>query len=210
MLETIRQFIYQVYDIPSLIAWGGYAVLFAIVFAETGLMVGFFLPGDSLLVTAGLFAAKGDLNIIWLIVLLSIAAIVGDSTGYWIGRKAGQTLYRREDSFFFRKAHLLKAKAFYEKHGGKTIVLARFVPIVRTFAPVVAGAAEMNYKTFLSFNIFGGVFWITSMSLAGYYLGKIIPNIDKNIEIVVLIIIVLSFLPLVWEWYKSRKDKQNR
>lgn len=174
---------------------GGLIGLVLIVFAETGLMVGFFLPGDSLLVTAGLFAAKGDLNIVWLNVALIAAAIVGDATGYWIGRRAGHALYNRPNSFFFRKQHLVKTHEFYERHGGKTIIIARFVPIIRTFAPVVAGAAEMTYRQFAIYNIVGGIGWVLSMTLTGYFLGRAVPDIDKHIHIVVAVVIFLSLLP---------------
>jgi membrane-associated protein len=174
---------------------GGLIGLVAIVFAETGLMVGFFLPGDSLLVTAGLFAAKGDLNIVWLNLAVIAAAIVGDATGYWIGRRAGKALYSRPNSFFFRKQHLVKTHEFYERHGGKTIVIARFVPIIRTFAPVVAGAAEMTYRQFAVYNVLGGIGWVLSMTLTGYFLGRAVPDIDKNIHIVVAVVIFLSLLP---------------
>ena len=204
MLTAIREWIHIIYDVPTLIAYGGMFILFVIIFAETGLMVGFFLPGDSLLVTAGLFAAKGDLIVFWLIVVLSIAAILGDSTGYWIGKTAGPAIYKKEDSRFFKKSHLKKAEQFYIRHGGKTIILARFVPIIRTFAPVVAGAASMDYKRFVSFNIFGGILWVASMSLIGYYLGRI-PGIDKNIDIVVIIVIFLSFLPIIFEWWRNKR-----
>ena len=166
-MDLIQEFFRRVYNVPELIRMGGLIGLVLIVFAETGLMVGFFLPGDSLLVTAGLFAAKGDLNIVWLNLALIAAAIVGDATGYWIGRRAGKALYSRPDSFFFRKQHLIKTHEFYEKHGGKTIVIARFVPIIRTFAPVVAGAAEMTYRQFAMYNILGGIGWVLSMTLIG-------------------------------------------
>jgi len=166
----------------------------AIVFAETGLMVGFFLPGDSLLVTAGVFAASGQLDIVWLNALLITAAIVGDTVGYWIGRKAGPALFNRPRSRFFNPAHLRRAHDFYEKHGGKTIILARFMPIVRTFAPVVAGMGQMNYRRFIAFNVFGGMGWVLSMTLIGYYLGHF-AWVRKNIEIVILIVVFLSILP---------------
>jgi len=194
-VELIQELFRRLYNVPELIRMGGLIGLVAVVFAETGLMVGFFLPGDSLLVTAGLFAAKGDLNIVWLNLALMAAAIVGDATGYWIGRRAGQALYSRPNSFFFRKQHLVKTHEFYEKHGGKTIVIARFVPIIRTFAPVVAGAAEMTYRQFALYNIAGGIGWVASMTLIGYFLGRAIPDIDKHIHIVVAVVIFLSLLP---------------
>jgi membrane-associated protein len=194
-LELIQELFRRLYNVPELIRMGGLVGLVAVVFAETGLMVGFFLPGDSLLVTAGLFAAKGDLNIVWLNLALMAAAIAGDATGYWIGRRAGQALYSRPNSFFFRKQHLVKTHEFYEKHGGKTIVIARFVPIIRTFAPVVAGAAEMTYRQFAVYNVAGGIGWVASMTLTGYFLGRAIPDIDKHVHIVVAVVILLSLLP---------------
>ena len=194
-MELIQEFFRRIYNVPELIRMGGLIGLVVVVFAETGLMVGFFLPGDSLLVTAGLFAAKGDLNIVWLNLAVMAAAILGDATGYWIGRRAGHALYSRPNSFFFRKQHLVKTHEFYEKHGGKTIVIARFVPIIRTFAPVVAGAAEMGYRQFATYNIVGGIGWVASMTLTGYFLGRAVPDIDKHIHIVVAVVIFLSLLP---------------
>jgi len=193
-----------VYNVPELIRWGGYVGLVCIVFAETGLLVGFFLPGDSLLVIAGTFAAKGDLNIVVLIVLLPIAAIVGNAVGYWIGNRSGQALYSRPNSFFFRRHHLLKTQAFYEKHGGKTIILAQFMPIIRTFAPVVAGVAGMTYRRFATFNIVGGVLWVVSMSMTGFLLGRVVPDIDRHIHIVVAVVIFLSLLPGIIAYLRER------
>ena len=192
------------YSLLDLIRWGGYVVLVAIVFTETGLLVGLFLPGDSLLVVAGLIAASGGLDIWILNALLIPSAIIGDSVGYSIGFKAGRALFARENSFFFRKDHLLRTKAFYEKYGGKTIVLARFIPIIRTFAPVVAGVAEMAYKRFLFFNVFGGAFWVLSMTLIGFFLGQTIPDIERKIHFVVAIVIVLSVLPIAHEIWRAR------
>jgi membrane-associated protein len=174
---------------------------------ETGLFFGFFLPGDSLLVTAGVLAAGGFLNLAPLLILVSLCAVVGDQLGYVIGRRAGQTLYRREDSFFFKKKHLERAHDFYEKYGGKTIVLARFVPIVRTFSAPVAGAARMNYRRFLSIDIFGGVLWVWSMVLIGYSLGSAIPNVDKHLHIVIAIVVFLSILPGIIGALRQRRQK---
>jgi len=180
-----------------------------IVFAETGLLVGFFLPGDSLLVTAGLFAARGDLDLGWLIVWTMIAAVTGDATGYYIGHKAGQALYSRPNSFFFRRQHLIRTHEFYERHGGKTIIIARFIPIVRTFAPVVAGAAEMTYRSFATYNIVGGILWVNSMVLVGYYLGLAIPDIESRIHLVVAVVIFLSLLPPIIAWLRSKLGKPS-
>lgn len=199
----------QLDSLQDLIRWGGYAVLFLIVFAETGLLIGFFLPGDSLLVTAGLLAALEDsLNIGRLNILLCIAAIAGDSVGYAIGYHVGPKIFRKEDSFFFHKDHLMRAQRFYEKYGAKTIVLARFIPIVRTFAPTVAGAGKMSYKRFVLYNIAGGIGWVVSMTLAGYYLGRVIPDIEKKIHWVIAGVIFLSFVPILREILASRKRKK--
>lgn len=191
-------------DLPTLIKWGGYVGLTIIVFTETGLLIGFFLPGDSLLVTAGLLASQGFLNVYVMGALLTVAAIAGDSVGYSIGRAAGPRLFKREDSFFFNKKHLYRAHDFYIRHGGKTIVIARFVPILRTFAPVVAGAADMPYRRFIYFNIVGGVAWIWSMLMVGYVLGRYIPGIEHNIDLVIIAVIALSLVPILVEYLKSR------
>lgn len=205
MLEVIQEFFRTVYNVPELIRLGGLAGLILIVFAETGLMVGFFLPGDSLLITAGIFAARGDLDITWLNLALIAAAIAGDATGYWIGYRAGQALYRRPNSFFFRREHLIRTHEFYEKHGGKTIVIARFMPILRTFAPVVAGAASMTYRRFASYNVVGGIGWVTSMTLTGFFLGRTLPDIDQHIHLLVAAVIFLSLLPGIVAWARSRR-----
>jgi membrane-associated protein len=204
MFDSLWQLFHTIYDVEGIIRWGGLLVLVAIVFAETGLMVGFFLPGDSLLVTAGVLAAAGHLNIWTLLLAVTAAAIVGDQLGYYIGYRTGPRLFRREDSLLFRRAHLLRAKRFYEKHGGKTIILARFIPIIRTFAPVVAGVGEMEYRRFVSFNVIGGFLWVWSMSLLGYLLGSAVPDIERNIHIVIVVVIVLSLLPAVIEYVRSR------
>ncbi|RPJ71128.1 MAG: DedA family protein [Acidobacteria bacterium] len=203
-VELIQQFFSTVYNVPELIRLVGLVGLVCIVFAETGLMVGFFLPGDSLLVTAGLFAARGDLDIAWLIPCLLAAAVAGNATGYYIGRRAGRALYSRPNSFFFRRQHLIRTHEFYERHGGKTIVLAQFMPIVRTFAPVVAGAADMTYRRFATFNVVGAILWITSMTLTGYYLGLAIPGIEERIHIIVAVVIFLSLLPGIIAYLRSK------
>ena len=179
LIAWVESFFRTVYNVPELIRIAGLLGLIVIVFAETGLMVGFFLPGDSLLITAGLFAAKGDLNIWTLNIALVLAAIIGDATGYYIGRRTGQALYSRPNSLLFRRDHLIKTHEFYEKHGGKTIIIARFMPIVRTFAPVVAGAADMTYRNFAVYNIIGAVLWVLSMTLTGYFLGAMVPDIEQ-------------------------------
>jgi membrane-associated protein len=196
--------------LEEIIAWGGYIGLFGIIFSETGLLVGFFLPGDSLLVTAGLFAARGELNIAILVPLLCVAAIAGNSSGYFIGHKAGQALYNRPQTRWFRRDHLIKTHEFYEKYGGITIVLAQFMPFARTFAPVVAGIAEMKYRRFISFNVGGAIVWITSMTLLGYFLGRSIPGIEKRIEYVIAIVIFVSVLPLLYKYVRHRWSKSNK
>jgi membrane-associated protein len=193
------------YALDDLVRWGGYVVLVAIVFVETGLLVGFFLPGDSLLITAGLVAATGALNIWWLNVLLVAAAIVGDSVGYAIGWRAGPRLFTRPKSLLFNPRHIDRTRAFYARHGAKTIVIARFVPIVRTFAPVVAGVGQMEYRRFLFYNVAGGVGWVTSMTWAGYLLGRTVPNINEQIHVVVIIVILLSLIPIVVELVRERR-----
>jgi membrane-associated protein len=189
---------------------GGYIALFLIIFAETGLLIGFFLPGDSLLVTTGLLIATGvvDLNIYFLNVLLISAAIIGDALGYYIGKKMGHKLYDKPDGKIFKKEHIIKTHEFYEKHGGKTIIIARFIPIVRTFAPVVAGAADMTYKKFATFNIIGGVLWITSTTFLGYILGNTIPNITSYLHYIIGAVIILSILPPIIEILKERKKRR--
>jgi len=204
-METLINLFHQLSDLPALIKWGGYIGVTAIIFTETGLLIGFFLPGDSLLVTAGLLGSQGFLNVYYLGALCTVAAIVGDSVGYAIGRASGPRIFTREDSFFFNKKHLYRAHQFYEKHGGKTIVLARFMPIVRTFAPVVAGAADMRYRDFIFYNILGGFLWIWSMLFTGYFLGRYVPGIDKHIEKVIIIVIFLSILPGIIGWIRERK-----
>jgi membrane-associated protein len=206
-LESIFEFLralYQPEKLMELIRSGGYVVLSAIVFAETGLFIGFFLPGDSLLFTAGLIASQGFFNVFYLMIVLSLMAIVGDAVGYGIGFKAGTALYKRPDTLWFRRKHLLYAKEFYEEHGGKAIFLARFVPFARTFAPVVAGIAQMSYPRFASYNVFGGIFWVCSMTSAGFFLGSF-PWVRHNLEKVVLLIVFVSVLPIVVEYLRNRK-----
>ena len=181
----------------------------AIVFAETGLFVGFFLPGDSLLVTAGVFAGAGHLKLAWLLSLVTLCAITGDQVGYLIGWRAGQTLYQRKDSRFFKRKHLDRAHEFYERNGGKTIILARFLPIVRTFCPPVAGAAKMNYAQYLLYDIAGGICWVWSMILLGFTLGRTIPNVDKRIHYIIAAVIVVSFMPAAYQAWKSRRLKTS-
>ena len=195
------------HSLDELVRWGGYLVLAAIVFTETGLLVGFFLPGDSLLITAGLVAATGQLNVWWLNAILIVAAVVGDSVGYAIGRRAGPRLFTRPKSLLFNPRHIERTRAFYARHGAKTIVIARFVPIVRTFAPVVAGVGEMEYRKFVFYNIAGGVGWVTSITWAGYLLGQAVPNISDHIHVVVVTVILLSLIPIAVELVRERRRR---
>jgi len=193
------------YSLDALIQWGGYALLVAIVFAETGLLIGCFLPGDSLLITAGLLAAGGHLNIWWLNGLLIAAAIVGDSVGYAIGVRLGPRIFTREKSLLFNPKHVERTHRFYEKYGPTTIVIARFVPIIRTFAPVLAGVGTMQYRRFLFYNMAGGIGWVASMTWVGYWLARIFPAIFARIHILVIVIIVLSCVPIAVEIYRERR-----
>lgn len=206
-MDSLIDLLHRLRDLRALVQWAGYVGLTIIIFAETGLLIGFFLPGDSLLVTAGLLASQPGfgLNVYLLGLILSVAAIVGDSVGYAIGRATGPRIFTREDSLLFNRKHLLRAHAFYEKHGGKTIVLARFMPIIRTFAPVVAGVGEMEYRSFLAFNVIGGLLWVWSMLFTGYFLGRYVPGIDRHIELVIIIVIFLSILPGIIGWWRERR-----
>lgn len=208
-MEFIKEFFEKLSDIQALVAWAGYFGLFIIVFSETGLLVGFFLPGDSLLFTAGLFAAQGVFNIFELNLLLVTAAITGDAAGYYIGKKGGHALYAKEDSRFFKKKHLIATKEFYDKYGGFTIIAARWMPFARTFAPVVAGIAEMKYTKFATYNIVGGVTWVITMTSAGYFLGQTFPWVTKNIEVVILIIIFISVLPGIIKYLQIKYGKYS-
>lgn len=195
------------FDLVALIKAVGYIGVAGMVFAESGLLIGFFLPGDSLLFTAGFLASQGFLSIWILAPLAFIAAVVGDAVGYSFGRRVGRTLFRREESMFFKPAHLERAEAFFERHGGKAIVLARFLPIVRTFTPIVAGAGRMRYPRFAVFNIAGGLLWAVGVSLAGYFLGSAIPNIDRYLLPIILIIIVISVAPTaIHVWRENRSE----
>lgn len=204
-MEFLSEFFEKLHKLDDLIRWGGYTVLAIIVFAETGLLIGFFLPGDSLLVTAGLFAGKGDLDIFVLFFLLSAMAIIGDALGYWIGRTTGSRIFSREKSLLFAKDHLLAARAFFDKHGNKTIIIARFMPIIRTFAPVVAGVGEMPYSRFFFYNVFGGILWVGSMLSVGYFLGRTIPHIEEKIHYIIVVIVLLSILPGIIEFIRHKR-----
>ena len=187
-----------------LTGWLGYGLLAFIVFAETGLLVGLFLPGDSLLFTVGVVAGAGDLDIVKISALLVVASIAGDQSGYFLGRRTGPSIFSRPDSRVFKQAHITRTQAFYAKHGGKTLIYAKFVPIVRTFAPFMAGVGRMPYSRFVSFNIFGGLGWVLSMTFAGYFLGGV-PLVRKHFESVVLLIVVASLLPIGIQYWHSRR-----
>jgi len=205
-MQSLLDLFHQLTNVRELVRVGGYVGLTAIIFAETGLLVGFFLPGDSLIVTAGLLSAQPQfgLNVYVLGVLLTLAAIIGNTVGYAIGRASGPRLFTRDDSLLFKKKHLYRAHDFYEKHGGKTLIIARFMPIVRTFVPVVAGLANMPLKAYTAYNVLGAVAWIWSMLFIGHVLGRMIPGIDKHIEPVILIVIALSLLPGLISWRRER------
>jgi membrane-associated protein len=191
-------------DVSGLVQAAGYTGMAVIIFAETGLLIGFFLPGDSLLVSAGLLGSQGYIDVWLLGLILSVAAVAGDTVGYAIGKATGHHLFTREDSLLFNRKHLIKAHQFYERHGGKTILIARFMPIIRTFAPVVAGMGEMQYSRFIAYNVVGGVAWVWSMLLLGYSLGRTFPGVAKHIELIILIIVFLSILPAIIARYRAR------
>jgi membrane-associated protein len=209
LLEYIRHLLHSIYDVEGIIRTGGPLLVCVIIFIETGFFVGFFLPGDSLLVAAGVFSAAGVIPLRWILIPGMLCAIVGDQIGYWIGRAAGSALYRREDSLFFHKRHLQRAHDFYETYGGKTVILARFIPIIRTFCPPVAGAARMPYYRYLIYDIFGGTFWVGSMILGGYSLGRSVPNISQRIHYVIAIVIFLSLLPAIISALRARRSASS-
>jgi membrane-associated protein len=205
-MSPAQDFLHRLRDLPGLVQWAGFAGMTAIIFAETGLFFGFFLPGDSLLVTAGLLTSQGlPLNVYSLGVVLTAAAIAGDNTNYWVGRLSGPRIFRRDDSLFFKRRHVERAHEFYVRNGPKTIVLARFMPIIRTFAPLVAGVARMDYRTFLTFSVLGGTAWIWSMLFLGYFLGQYIPGVARHIELVIIGVIFVSILPGIIGWWRERR-----
>jgi membrane-associated protein len=205
-MEFIEKLVHFIREPGQIISWAGYYGLALIIFLETGALV-FFLPGDSLLVTAGLYASRGDLSIWTLNLLLIPMAVLGDATSYFIGARSGPHIFNRPNSRFFKPAHMEKARQFYERHGGKAIIIARFMPLVRTFVPVVAGATKMPYRRFAIFNIIGGASWILSMTFIGNFLGAVIPNVDKHIEKVIIAVVFVSLLPGIIEYLRSRSKK---
>jgi len=204
-MEWLWSLFHTIYDVEGLVRVGGLMALIVIVFAETGLLIGFFLPGDSLLVTAGLFAVSGHLELWSLFLFVSLAAIVGDAVGYYIGVRTGPRIFSRDDSLLFHKKHLITTQEFYNRHGGITIVLARFMPILRTFAPVVAGVGSMQYSRFALYNVLGGIGWVVSMTSIGYFLGKTIPDIDRYIHVVIAIVILLSLVPGIVTFVRTNR-----
>lgn len=197
------------FDLVGFIKAVGYVGIFGIVFAESGLLIGFFLPGDSLLFTAGFLASQGHLSIWGLAPLAFVAAVLGDAVGYGIGHRLGRSLFRRAESTFFKPAHIQRAEAFFEKHGGLAVVLARFLPIVRTFTPVVAGAGHMRYSRFAFFNVIGALLWAVGVTLAGYFLGSAIPNVDRYLIPIVLVIVLVSIAPTSIHLWRENRVQVN-
>jgi membrane-associated protein len=195
------------FDLVSLAEAGGYIGLFAIIFAESGLLIGFFLPGDSLLFTAGFLASQGYFSIVPLTILMFIAAVTGDAVGYSFGRKFGPKIFNKPESFFFHPKHVDKTSHFFEKYGTKTIFIARFIPVVRTFAPIMAGVGGMKYQTFARYNIIGGLVWAVGMTVLGYIFGQTVPDAEKYVIPIVLAIVATSFVPPIWEYVKNRRNK---
>ena len=217
MIHTFLEFLRTLSDPDKLIqflstvvtGWLGYAMLFLVVFAETGLLVGFVFPGDSLLFTVGVVAGAGQLDIAAIMLLLMAASVLGDQSGYFLGYRTGPKIFNRPDSRLFKQEYVRQTQAFYEKHGGKTLIYAKFVPIVRTFAPFMAGVGRMRYFRFLSFNIFGGIGWVLSMTTLGYFLGGV-PLVRRNFEKFVIGIIVISVLPIILHAIKARRESRAR
>lgn len=197
-------------DLVELIKVIGYLGLFGIIFAESGILLGFFLPGDSLLFTAGFLASQNFLHIGWLILITFIGAVLGDSVGYAFGHKIGPHLFKRKEGRLFHKDNLHKAQRFYAQHGPITIVLARFLPFIRTFVPILAGVGKMNYRLFVTYNLIGGALWSASLTLLGYFLGRVIPNVDRYLVPIVLLIVLISVLPSLWQWRQSRRINSSK
>jgi membrane-associated protein len=207
-MQAIIDLLHRFSNLPDLVQWAGLFGLSVIIFSETGLLVGVFLPGDSLLVTAGLLAASGYLNVYRVAPVLTLAAILGNSLGYFIGRATGPRIFNRDNSLFFNKKHAIRAHQFYEKYGRMTIVIAQFMPIIRTFSPVIAGVAGMRFRDFITYNVVGAVVWVWSMLGIGYFLGSYIPGIDQHIEIVVVIVVFISLLPGLIGGLKARRKRR--
>lgn len=208
MMLMIETFALLGMSVDKIITVGGIFLIAAIVFAESGLLIGFFLPGDTLLFGAGLYASQGKISLLWLILAVIVAAVIGDNVGYSIGRRNGHRLFTKDDSILFKQAYLDRAEKFYDSHGGKTIVAARFVPVIRTFAPVVAGISKMDRKKFFAFNVVGGILWGAGMSLLGYFVGGRIPGLDKHIEQAMYVILGVSLLLAVIHIFKEPTNRQ--
>lgn len=197
------------FDLPTLLHTVSYAGIFAILFAESGLLIGLVLPGDSLLITAGLLSAQGSLSIFGVIIAAVLGAVLGDTTGFWIGRRLGPAVFRKPESRFFKPAYVERAHGYFEHYGISTLVIARFVPVVRTFVPTMAGVGEMHYPNFLLYNVIGGILWGAGIPVAGFYLGRLIPNLDRYVLLVVGLVFVLSLIPLGLELRKQRRASLN-
>ncbi len=209
MIDSVLDLLHRVYDVEHWIRFGGLIALTLIVFAETGLFAGFFLPGDSLLVTAGLFAATGVLDLWSLIGCLSLAAVAGPVVGYWFGAKTGPRIFTRKDSFFFNRKHLITTQEFFDRHGPFTIVIARFMPIVRTFTPIVAGVGRMDYRRFMVYNLVGSVLWVWGLTLLGYFLGSVIPDVDRYVHVIIVIVVAVSLLPGAIKFVQHRRKARS-
>ncbi len=210
--ETIVEFFKELTHPQSIIHYGGLTLLVLVVFAETGIMIGFFLPGDSLLFTAGLLTATGilDHSIITVLLAVSAAAILGDSFGFYIGKKMGQSLFKKKESLLFKPEYVILTKQFYDKHGGKALVLGRFLPIIRTFAPILAGVVNLEYSKFIFYNVTGGVLWVFSLILIGYFLGVWIPGIKDYLEYIIIFMIIVTTIPVVRTFLKEREEAKKR
>lgn len=193
-------------DLPNLLHTISYAGIFAILFAESGLLIGIVLPGDSLLITAGLLSAQGSLSVWGVVAAAVVGAILGDTTGYWIGRRLGPAIFRRPESRFFKPAYVERARSYFDRYGVRTLVIARFIPVVRTLVPTMAGVGHMHYPTFLAYNVIGGVLWGAGIPLAGFYLGRLIPNLDHYILLIVGVVLVVSVIPVGRELLKQRHE----
>ncbi len=193
---------------PSLRNVAGLSMVSGIIFAESGLLFGFFLPGDSLLLTAGILASQGYINIALLLIFSFVAAVLGDNVGYTTGKRLGRRLFNKKESRFFNPKHLIAAQNFYEKHGGKTIILARFVPLIRTFAPIVAGMGNMKYSTFFVYNLVGGLLWAVGVTLIGYFLGRVIPDVDRYLLLVIAVVVFVSMIPTFWHVFKEPENRE--
>lgn len=210
--ETLLQFLKELTHPQSIIHYGGLTLLVLVVFAETGIMVGFFLPGDSLLFTAGLLTATGilDHHIVTVLLSVTIAAILGDSFGYYVGKKMGKALFKKKESMLFKPEYVTLTKQFYDKHGGKALVLGRFLPIIRTFAPILAGVVNLEYKKFLFYNVTGAVLWVFSLILAGYFLGVWIPSIKEYLEYIIIFMIIVTTIPIIRTFLKERAEAKKK